>query len=787
MVGGVLGQHLLVLFAGLRHLLPLRVVAGHHVQQFLWRGVARREIDGVADLLEGVARLAGTRPVEAAPHEELGRADVAVVARQRPELVAARGVVHDVLQLLLDLALARQRLLLAGAGHLVLVEERADVVAVDRPEHELVRLEGLGVESEVLQQHAQVVPDEAKVPTQLQPTAVGRVLQVADGAGPLAPVGHEHRLHLLPERLEVRLGLLAVDGLHVRHAAEEQAFRNGTALGPEPEVGHAEYRHLLRDVRIGAEPRLQEVDHAQFAEGEGEIAARLLAGRDALLLDQVRELAAVRLVLGLLEGLDADDVELLPARGGGHAQVRVQQAVRDQPRARAHAVEQLVRADVRERAVLAVAAERVHDARQQKDERKAAAHERCGLPTDLVDRQRHVGFVLLHRQRHARQQKPVGEQVAAARRHERGRGHGRRAEREEKMSGRERRGRGEDAAHRHRRMEEVLAPRALVVQPARGGEGAGDERQHGEERHHKAARTEDPLVDLALVGVDARPQHVAGLLELAVRRARQLQERVRDVVRQHHVPGHERHEEQRHRDVELEAVLHHRRDQRKQKHRNERHEYRPLEHAHRHGQSQDGRKHVRQAREAHKRHVQHEHRQRERHVELAHVQMRGRGPCRRGEHEHHRRADTGQERRRTRVLDRVLLPDGLVHEEPDKIADEAGRQHAAHEPHQVQGHGGFAAEGRQQPAPDRMERQRQDVQPLPLREELRRLARIEIPRKRQSVQDESKKRRAQCPQPQQPARRSPKRLLLHTGLLRRGVRRLYVTLFVVCHKNSLFF
>ena len=64
---------------------------------------------------------------------------------------------------------------------------------------------------EVLQQHAQVVPDETQVPTQFQPAAVGRILYVADGARPLPPVGDENGFHFLPKSLEFGLHLQAVD------------------------------------------------------------------------------------------------------------------------------------------------------------------------------------------------------------------------------------------------------------------------------------------------------------------------------------------------------------------------------------------------------------------------------------------------------------------------------------------------------------------------------------------------------------------------------------------------
>ena len=65
--------------------------------------------------------------------------------------------------------------------------------------------------AEVLQHHAEVVGDEAQVAPQLQPTAVGRILRVADGARPLPPVGDENGFHFLPKSLEFGLRLQAVD------------------------------------------------------------------------------------------------------------------------------------------------------------------------------------------------------------------------------------------------------------------------------------------------------------------------------------------------------------------------------------------------------------------------------------------------------------------------------------------------------------------------------------------------------------------------------------------------
>ena len=187
-----------------------------------------------------------------------------------------------------------------------------------------------------------------------------------------------------------------------------------------------------------------------------------------------------------------------------------------------------------------------------------------------------------------------------------------------------------------------------------------------------------------LVGIRARPQHVPGILVLAVRRARQQQKRVRDVVRQHQVPRHERHEEQRRGHVELEAVFHDRRDERQQEHRHERHEHDALDHAGRHDEPQYGRQEVGQAREPHERDVQHENRQSKEHVELAYVQMRGRQPRRRREDEHNPRADAREKRRRARMLDRVLVADRLKHEETDQVAEEPCGQHAARESKQVQ-------------------------------------------------------------------------------------------------------
>ena len=793
-VRGVLRQRRLIRLAGLLHLSLLRVAAGHHVQQLLRGLAARRQVDGVLEVRQRVARLAGTRPAEAAAHEELRRPDVAVVARERTEVVAPRRVVDDVLELLLDLAPARGNVLLdvlvlSCAEHFVHVEERADVVAVDHAEDELVHLVGLRVVAEVLQHHAEVVRDESQVAPQFQPTAVGGILRLVDGARPFPAVGDEKRLHLLPEPVELGLDLQDVDRRHVLHAAEEQAFGNGTAVGPQPEVRASEDRDVLRDVRIVPEPHLQELHHAQFPQREGEVFALLVASRQLLLLDQVGDLLAVGLVFGLLAELDADDVQLLPARGGGHAQVRVQEAVRElrprlavrnQPRAIAQAVEELVRAGVRKRAAVALAAERVHDPRQQEQSRKGAPHVRSGLPADLQHRQR-LRVELRRRQRDARQQVPIGQQVAAGHRHERRRRHGRRAEGTDHAVRRERRGRGQDAAHRHRRMEEILAPRALVVQAARGGEDAGYERQHGEDDHHEPARPRDPFADFVEVGVRARPQHVRRLLVFAVRRARQLQKRVRDVVRQEQVARHERHEEQRRGPVELEAVLHDRRHQREQEDRHERHEYDAFDQTRRHGEPDDGRQVIGQARKPHEGNVQHEQRQRERHVELAHVQVRRRHPRRRREDEHDRRADARQKRRRARVLDRILLPDRLEHEEPDKVAEETGRQHAGHEPQRVQAHGRRQADGFHDPAPDRVEWQGQGFQAHPLRIEHGRLARIQVPRKREPVHKQREQRHAQRAQPQTPARRGAERFLLRSL---RGIRiRRHRLLFTVRHKS----
>ena len=145
----VVRQHLVVDLARLLRLVSARVDGGHHVQEARL-AVGRHEVDRALHLRDGVARLAGPRPSVAHAGEDLRRADVAVVAGERPEHVAALGIVNDRLELLLDLGLARDGGGDARARHLELVEERADVVAVDGPEDEFVEFEGILVPSEVL-------------------------------------------------------------------------------------------------------------------------------------------------------------------------------------------------------------------------------------------------------------------------------------------------------------------------------------------------------------------------------------------------------------------------------------------------------------------------------------------------------------------------------------------------------------------------------------------------------------------------------------------------------------
>ena len=233
--------------------------------------------------------------------------------------------------------------------------------------------------------------------------------------------------------------------------------------------------------------------------------------------------------------MQAHEVQLLAASRSGSAQVVVQKPASDEPCAVAHAVQDGARADIRETSASCPAAEGVDEERENKYAgEEAARHRRDALAHARFNRQL---FVFDGRQRRTQHQIPVRENIAADHRRERRGGNGRHFKRTQHALGRERRGHREDAADRHRDVEQVLAPRAFVVEAARRSEHARQKRQRRKQEYVEPARTRKPLAHLVRVAPPDFVQHFAYGLEVGSGRGGSRQEVVRRPVGDQQEPG----------------------------------------------------------------------------------------------------------------------------------------------------------------------------------------------------------------------------------------------------------
>ena len=620
MIGGVGLEHLVVDLARLLRLVAARVDGGHHVQEARL-AVGRHEVDRALNLRDGVSGLAGTRPCVAHTGEDLRRADIAVVAGEGPEQIAAFGIVDDRLELALNLGLVRNRRRDPGARHLELVEERADVVAVNGLEDEFVELPRLLVLAEVLHHHAKVVRDEANMAAQLQTQRVDGILRVGDLARTLPLLGVKDRLHLRPERLEVSHGLVAIHVLlHVLHATEEQALRHGLALGHVPEVRHAEDRGLLGDLLVAHKPVLQERQHAQL-NGEREVC---MARGKLLLLHERGELLQVGIIHVALE---ADEVQLLATRRRDNAEMVVQHAVRHHPGTGPHAVDDLIGTDIRIGAAVARAAERVHQRRQGDDAEENAQHGRRHPAADHEHRPRLV--VLNGWQWRPGQHIPIRREIATRHRDQHGRRHGGDSKGTHQALGRERRRERQNRADRHRDVEEVLTPGALVVESARSREHARDKRHDREDDDEEPPWADNPLAHLVRILLNHLHEDRADIRELSSRRFGQLQIRVRHAAGENQIEDSPKEQEESHRQIEPPTGLHRGDDDAQQEHRHQRDEDHALDESRGHANPQQRRKKRQQTGPAQHRHEQEEEQQRAANIEHAEFKMRRRLPDRR--------------------------------------------------------------------------------------------------------------------------------------------------------------
>ena len=314
-------------------------------------------------------------------------------------------------------------------------------------------------------------------------------------------------------------------------------------------------------------------------------------------------------------------------------------------------------------------------------------------------------------------------------------------------------------------MEEVLAPRALVVEAARRGERARDERHDGEDEEEEPARARDPLAHFARVALKGVHEDVAGALEAPRRRFRERQERTRHAVRHDKIGNRREHEEETHGQVELPSRLHGRHDDAEEVERQERHEDDALDEPHAHARAQQRDTRGKRLRPAQHRHEEREEEQGEADVEDTVFEVRRRLP-------HRRREDAGQARRETRhdggavhEPDRVLLPHRATHEEANEPTHEPRRQDAAHERDEVDAHGDVRGERKtahrlDDGAPDGALRRVERVHPHPLRTQSRRLAGEDIPRQGQGIDHQRHERNAEHAQPQTDAERRGQYLLI---------------------------
>ena len=134
----------------------------------------------------------------------------------------------------------------------------------------------------------------------------------------------------------VKLVPRAPVGLAGGICAEEEEFRHCLYPGGIPKIGCAEYGGLLRDVGICRKPVL---DEREDAEREGNRKLAVLVAADALRLDEFRELSKIAFVKVTLQ---AHEIEFLAGLCGREAQVIVEKAVGDKPRAVAEIGEELL-------------------------------------------------------------------------------------------------------------------------------------------------------------------------------------------------------------------------------------------------------------------------------------------------------------------------------------------------------------------------------------------------------------------------------------------------------------